>query len=291
MALTIEQIKPKDLCQLEGCYTHVKNKRRKYCSRECHEKAIGARIPKCQNPACNNRVKRGRNHYCSWDCYKVDNNKNAHDTCQRVGCCNTLTSRKSTRKYCSQECYKLDKPNRPSRKKVRLCTLPECGKQIKRRGNGRKFCSVECSVKSRKKLTPTNCPTCDTQFSPKRLRQIFCSEKCRRGEVKLTIKKVSGLPRRFTKVDKKWVLTAKLTWQETHGEIPKGMNVWFKDSEWFNDMDINNLYLVEHKEYLGLIEKVTQLSSEAPMAKGKYEGREEKENSKEEFVDHNQEFF
>lgn len=290
MGITMEQTKPQGLCQLDGCYTHVKNKRRKYCSRECHEKSISAKIPKCQSSECNNRVKRGRNQYCSWDCYKVDNNKNAHETCQRTGCCEPLTSRKSTRKYCSQECYKLDHSNRPSRKKVRICTLPECGKQIKRRGNGRKFCSVECSVKARKKLKPVCCPTCDTKFEPKRFRQIFCSEKCRRGEQKLTVKKVGGLPRRFTKVDKKWVLTANITWLEHNEKMSPGMNVWFKDGETFNDMDISNLYLVEHKEYLELVRKVTQSRLEEPMRRGNYEGREENEYEKEELFDHTKEF-
>ena len=281
----MEQKKPEGICSLEGCYAHTKNKRRKFCSRECHEKAIGAKIPKCQNPECEKRVKRGRNQYCSWECYKVDNNKNAHECCQRVGCTEPLTSRKSTRKYCSQECYKLDHDNRPSRKVIRICTLPGCGTQIKRRGNGRKYCSVECSVKSRKKLTPIPCPTCETNFQPKRERQIYCSEKCRRGENHLTIRKVSGLPRRFSKIDKKWVLTSNATWTENKGELVSGMNVWFKDNNTFNDMDINNLYLVDHKEYLKLSKKVTE-----PATKTKYEAREEAPK-KEVFFDSSKEYF
>ena len=296
----MEQTKPQGLCSLDGCYTHTKNKRRKYCSIECHKKAIGAKIPKCLNPVCETRVKRGRNQYCSWDCYKVDNNKNAHEHCQRVGCESPLISRKSTRKYCSQQCYKLDHDNRPSRKKVRICTLPECGKQIKRRGNGRKFCSVACSVKSRKKLKPVNCPTCDSQFDPKRFRQIFCSEVCRRGENKLKVKKLGNLPRRFSRVSfpqlniskvlNKWILTSNVTWKEHNGEVPEEMDIWFKDNNTFNDMDINNLYLVSHKEYLSLSRKVTQSENES-LSSGNFKGRTEAKPKKEEFFDHNQEVF
>jgi hypothetical protein len=69
-----------------------------------------------------------------------------------------------------------------------------------------------------------------------------------------------------------------------------GMNVWFKDGETFNDMDISNLYLVEHKEYLELVRKVTQSRLEEPMRRGNYEGREENEYEKEELFDHTKEF-
>ncbi len=105
----METQKPSGFCQLDGCFTYVKNKIRKYCSRECHEKAIGLNIPKCKNPECSNKVKRGRDLFCSRACYTLVKNKNAHNSCQRPGCLNLLTSRKSTRKYCSQTCYKLDK--------------------------------------------------------------------------------------------------------------------------------------------------------------------------------------
>lgn len=282
MQTIMEMLKPKGLCQLNGCFKHVKNKRRKYCSRECHEKSVGANIPKCNNPSCKNRVKRGRNLYCSWECYKIVNGKNAPDTCQREGCCNSLVSRKSTRKYCSQACYKLDTPNRPSKKKVRICSLPDCDNQIKRRGSARKYCSVECAVKSRKKLSTSSCPSCDKEFEPKRLRQIFCSDNCRKGK-ELSVKKIGGVPRRFSKVDKKWVLTSNITWENVHGKIPQGQDVWFKDNEWFNDMDINNLYLVEHKEYLQLIKKVTQPCNVTQ----RFSCREEKPE-KQEYFDHTQ---
>lgn len=298
MEMILNLIKPEGLCALEGCNTHVKTKRRKYCSRKCHEKAIGSQIPTCHNPACGKRTKRGRNLYCSWDCYKIDNNKHAHETCQRIGCEEKLISRKSSRKYCSPECYKLDYPNRPSKKVVRICQIPECGKQIKRRGNGRKYCSVECSVKSRKKLIPISCPTCDIEFSPKRQKQIFCSEKCRGGDKTLTIKKLGNLPRRFSRVTfpqlnisvktpNKWVLTANLTWEQSNGPVPKGMNVWFIDSNTFNDMDISNLYLISHKEYLELSRKVTQSENESEMKCGNYEGREERKYKKEELYNPN----
>lgn len=259
--MTKDLMKPKDLCGLNGCYTPVKTKRRKYCSKECHAKAVGANVPQCNNPACNNRVKRGRNQFCSWECYKIVNDKNAHDTCQREGCCNPLTSRKSTRKYCSQTCYKLDHPNRPSRKKVRLCTLPGCGQQIKRRGNGRKYCSLACSVKARQEVSSVK------------------------------IKKLDGIPRRFNKVEKKWILTSNITWKESFGEIPKGKQVWFKDNEWFNDMDINNLYLIDNKEYQEIIQKLTHSETKEVFTSGKYEGREETQNTKQEYFDHNQSFF
>lgn len=299
MGMTLNLIKPAGLCALEGCNTHVKTKRRKYCSRECHEKSIGARIPKCGNSACEKRVKRGRNQYCSWECYKVHNDKNAHENCQRVGCESVLTSRKSTRKYCTPECYKLDHPNRPSRKNIRICTLPECNEQIKRRGNGRKYCSVECSVKSRKTLIPIPCPTCDIEFSPKRQRQIFCSEKCRCGDKLLTIKKLGNLPRRFSRVTfpqlnissktpNKWILTSNITWEQSNGQVPKGMNVWFIDSNTFNDMDISNLYLVSHKEYLELSRKIIQSDNESTFKQGNYEGRVEKKYKKEEFFNPNE---
>jgi hypothetical protein len=301
MGITTEQLKPSNLCALEGCYTHLKNKRRKYCSRECHEKAIGARIPTCHNPACKIRVKRGRNLYCSWTCYKVDNDTHAHETCQRVGCDSPLTSRKSTRKYCSQECYKLDQPNRPSRKVIRLCILPDCGKQIIRRGTTRKYCSVQCSVKARKarKLKDRSCPNCETKFEPKRLRQVYCSEKCQFKENTLSIKKVRNLPRRFTKINKKWVLTSNVVWEKHNGPLSSGMDVWFIDENSFNDMEINNLYLVSHKEYLVLSKKVTQYineSEEEILKKGDYEGRTEisktpAKKKKEEFFDYNKELF
>lgn len=282
----MESTKPKSLCQLDGCFTHVKNKRRKYCSKECHSKSKEAKIPTCYNPDCNNKVKRGRNHYCSWECYKIVNNKNAHTTCQREGCSNPFTSRKSTRKYCSQACYKLDAPNRPSQKKVRICTLPECNNPIKRRGSGRKYCSVACTVKSRKKITISNCPNCNEEFEPKRIKQIFCSDKCRKVPVTNSIKKINGIPRRFTKVDKKWILTANITWKETNGEIPSGKQVWFKDGECLNDMDINNLYLVDDKEYKELLQKVTHFRYESRIS-----NISEEQPKESEYFDHNQSFF
>lgn len=292
MTVILEQTKPQGLCKLKGCSNKVKNKRRLFCSRECHKSHIGSKIPKCENPACEKRVKRGRNQYCSWTCYKVHNDVHAHDTCQRTGCDHKLTSRKSTRKYCSQECYRLDHPNRPTRKKVRLCTLPGCGKQIRRRGNGRKFCSVECSVKARKKLQPIVCPCCDTEFSPKRFRQIYCSDKCRKGNKEHVLKNINGQVRRYTRVDKKWKLAAIVTWEKHNGPVPEGKSIWFKDGEHFNDLDINNLYLVEHKEYLALYRKKSHNGEEEDseeMTKGKYTGRTKKKS--EEFFDHKQDFF
>jgi len=280
MGLLEQPIKPQGLCKFEGCSNKVKNKRRIFCSRECHEKSIGAKIPKCTNPACNKRVKRGRNQYCSWTCYKVHNNVNAHELCQRQGCKEKLVSRKSTRKYCSQDCYRLDHPNRPSRKKVRLCTLPDCGKQIKRRGNGRKFCSVTCSVKARKKLLPVNCPTCEKQYQPARFRQIYCSDECRKNKKEFTLKNVSGNIRRFAKENKKWKLAANLTWSQTNGDVPKGFNVWFHDNEPLNDLDINNLYIVDHKTYLALCRKKSRNNLEEGFEKNGYTGRTESKSKK-----------
>ncbi|HWY33571.1 MAG TPA: hypothetical protein VNX68_02925 [Nitrosopumilaceae archaeon] len=83
------------------------------------------------------------------------------------------------------------------------------------------------------------------------------------------------------------MLTSNATWIESNGELSSGMDVWFKDGNTFNDLDINNLYLVEHKEYLKLIREVTQPES----MNGKYEGRVEIDIKKEEYFDHNQEFF
>lgn len=296
MVNQLEQTKPKGLCRYEGCFTPVKNKRRVYCSRECHEKEIGASIPKCGNPACAKRVKRGRNQFCSWECYTVVNSKDAHTNCQRVGCNEPLISRKSTRKYCSQECYRIDHPNRPSRKKQRLCTLPGCGNVITRRGTGRKFCSVKCSVKARKTLKNISCPTCDTMFAPKRNRQIFCSDNCRKSKSEFTLKKHGKMIRRFTRVldettnTKKLVLSSNIVWEKVHGKIHEGYNVWFKDENTFNDLEINNLYLVEHKEYLKLVEKVIQHDNET-FTSGGYEGRTETDNVKKQYFNHKAELF
>lgn len=277
MGLLEQPNKPKGLCRLEGCNEKIKNSRRVFCSRKCHEKSIGARIPKCGNPACSKRVKRGRNQYCSWTCYKIDNNVNAHETCIRTGCDEKLTSRKSTRKYCSQDCYRLDHPNRPSRKKVRICTLEGCGKQIRRRGNGRKFCSVTCSVKARKKLKPINCPVCEKNFQPSRYRQIYCGDHCRKNKKEFSLKKIGNKIRRYSKVDKKWKLTANVTWEQNKGTpVPKGMSIFFKDGEHFNDMDINNLYLVTHKEYLSLFKQKLHNHLEEGFESGNYTGRAEK---------------
>lgn len=301
----MEQTKPTNLCEFEGCQNQKKHSKRKYCSRKCHEKAIGSKIPTCHNADCGKRVRRGRNLYCSWTCYKIDTNKNAHNSCQRTGCENPLTSRKASRKYCSQTCYKLDAPNRPSRKVIRICVLPECGKQIKRRGTNHKYCSVECSVKSRKKLIPVCCPTCQIDFQPKRTTQTFCSQKCKLGgDKEFTIKKLSNLPRRFSRIESstnsthKWMLTSNLTWQNINGEIPPNMDIWFLDDNIFNDMDISNLYLVSHKEYLKLIRKVTQSVDESTdeiFQDGNYEGRAQNNNepkyTKEELYNPNTEVF
>jgi hypothetical protein len=289
MGLLEQTTKPQGTCQLEGCNKRVKNKRRVFCSRECHKKSIGAKIPKCGNPECNNRVKRGRNLYCSWECYKIHNDVHAHDICQRKGCNEELTSRKSTRKYCSQGCYRLDNPNRPSRKKVRICQLPGCGEIIKRRGTGRKFHSVACATKARKKLKPITCPSCDTEFSPKRFRQIYCSDKCRKNTKEFSLKKIGGKVRRYSRVDGKWKLTANVIWEKTNGSVPHGMSVWFKDGEHFNDMDINNLYLVEHKEYLTLSKPKLHNGLDEGFESGKHTGRTQK--ASQEMFDHKQEFF
>jgi len=55
-------------------------------------------------------------------------------------------------------------------------------------------------------------------------------------------------------------------------------------------MDINNLYLVNRKEYLTLSKKSTQLSNET-FSCGKYEGRTEEQSDKVEMFDHTQEYF
>ncbi len=146
------------------------------------------------------------------------------------------------------------------------------------------------------------CPTCNTDFKPTRSRQKFCSEKCKHGNKELAIKKSGNLPRRFSrvifpqlnisKVDKRWVLSSNLTWKAHNGEIPEGMEIWFKDSNTFNDMDISNLYLVSRKEYLSLSRKVIQ--SVNVLKQGNYEGRVEQTttpNKKEELFDHTKEYF
>lgn len=276
------QIKPADRCERDGCNKHKKNPKRKYCSRKCHEKVIGSRIPTCHNPKCGKKVKRGRNLYCSWTCYKIDTDTHKFETCIRPECNNPLTSRKSSRKYCSPECYRLDLPNRPSKKIIRICQQPGCGKQIKKRGTKIKYCSVECSVKSRKTLVLAICPTCETEFQKKRSRQKFCSTNCVHGNKETKIRNVNFSPRRFSrvslpqlnisKIEKKWILTCNVTWQKEKGEIPEGFNIWFKDNNSFNDTELSNLYLVTHKEYISLSRKVTQPESETKISK--FEGRE-----------------
>lgn len=101
---------------------------------------------------------------------------------------------------------------------------------------------------------------------------------------------VGNTPRRFTKLNKKWVLTSNVTWQEHNGELPEGMDIWFVDGNTFNDTDIKNLYLIEHKKYLEFSKKITQ-QLEKPMKKGNYEGREESKTKKEELFDHTKEYF
>jgi len=188
----------------------------------------------------------------------------------------------------------LDHPNRPTRKKIRTCTLPGCNKQIRRRGNGRKFCSVDCSVKARKKLKSILCPTCDNQFSPKRFRQIYCSAKCRKENKEFCLKTTTfGNVRRFVKVNKKWKLAALVTWETHHGDVPQGKSIWFKDNESFNDLEISNLYLIEHKEFIALSKKNSHNQLEEDENTSTYSQRivEPDQNNKEKFFDHKQEFF
>lgn len=101
----------KRICDLGSCEKEFRPYRKgmKYCSRVCYVKSVQSADRFCINKMCGKKLEtKNQKKYCSQSCFY--NHKHGYLTwnhiCQKAGCENKLTDKRSSRKYCSHECYK-----------------------------------------------------------------------------------------------------------------------------------------------------------------------------------------
>lgn len=210
----------------------------------------------CIRPGCSNKVKyhSSRAKYCTPECY-AKSKMNKSIPCK--GCGKNFHPTKKRKYFCTSKCF-LD-----SLRVQRYCQNPECGQLIKDNNNVRKYCSVKCFNHVRQKdiIRYSNCQNneCGAPLKNSQIKsnQKYCCHPCytkvRNQKTKDSIGKLISLrnnknweyPRRYIKLEKKWMLVSRYTWENANGPIPEGYYIGYKDGDTFNDQDINNLYLVE----------------------------------------------
>jgi hypothetical protein len=143
---------------------------------------------------------------------------------------------------------------------LKTCGYLLCKKEFKTRQSKRKFCCRECYIEYRKIYGSKGDYRPGTKPWNKGLKGIHLSP---RTEFKpgnnmkalgsFSLKKRKGNPRRYIKImvgeQPKWVLYSKYLWEKTHGKIPLGYTLLYKDGDILND-EISNLGLVSISDML-----------------------------------------
>lgn len=110
--------------------------------------------------------------YCSRAC--ADKVREDIRTCKRCGTQFRHTQRGAF--YCSRKCYHADRRESDAHNPQ---TCQQCGKTfVDPKHRNRRFCSQECSGKSKSILRMQTCAECGNSFESRELRK-YCSKKCR----------------------------------------------------------------------------------------------------------------
>lgn len=126
--------------------------------------------------------------------------------CNRKGCENHVPENR-TDGFCSGRCKETDKvmkfialkdsykelpishtmllDTKSETKEKKICALPGCTNTVKKRGKRAKYCSLNCSIESKKKYGVINCEHCTTPFQSNRFRKHFCSRQCHLDHIKV----------------------------------------------------------------------------------------------------------
>lgn len=135
------------------------------------------------------------------------------------------------------------------------CQNPNCKKEFYRRNSKRKYCSWECYI--------------EVMYSDgyKNKGRFKKGEKppkhAKPGDISMHKRKEWKYPRRFRKMeDGRWKLYASYLWEKHNGSIPRGMMVYFKDGDSFNDRDIDNLKLISFGEHTKISIRLKKLEME-----------------------------
>jgi len=151
----------------------TRDKRQKYCDRECYHKFIGFEktIKVCEYCKKEFEAKKRNRRYCSSECYHKD--VKAIRIC---GCCGKeFFANSNYQKYCSKKCF-FNVPNN-------ICQY--CGKEFYSNGKKQKFCSEKCFFENLNKQKELGvfkfrkeCAVCKKEFYSFRPTKKYCSEKC-----------------------------------------------------------------------------------------------------------------
>lgn len=201
------------ICEVCGAEFEPKQKRSKYCSRECQVRAYSlkrtVREPKrCE--WCGKEFTPEYRHtkYCSSECKKA-----SYDDLQR--------------KYAEKRGAKRIYPERAKPIKTERETLIclNCGKEFVPRNGNQIYCSKECTVLYHRKLNhppkERTCARCGKLFTVTGTNKQYCSDECRKKKVyKYSIKIVKDAKekpkKKLSPASKRW---AKMSWERLTEEL------------------------------------------------------------------------
>ena len=123
-----------------------RNRKQKYCSRECYAIATIVDIPTSLCPVCGKEFQWNRAHkpqkFCSRECSYNSQRKLKEIVCQSCGEMFTVNWENSKRKYCSLECV-----HKANDTQIYI-ECKQCGQSFRAREldvkNGKKYCSNKC---------------------------------------------------------------------------------------------------------------------------------------------------
>ena len=163
---------------------------------------------------------------------------------------------------------------------IKTCGYLLCKEEFKTRQSKRKFCSRNCYIEHRKIYGSKGDYRPGTQPWNKGLKGIHLSP---RTEFKpgnnmkelgsFSLKKRKGNPRRYIKVlvdgTPKWVLYSRYLWENSHGKIPFGYTLVYKDGDILND-EIDNLELVSISDMLLSRKRLKRTKRQGSSLSGEY---------------------
>ena len=158
------------------CWKHfsAKNKKRKYCSKECayadritHEKKVCEHCWKIFKP------QKSSQRFCSQKCYNSTHRKNWMGNIECLNCGRCFHPKNKDTKFCSLGCaYEY----RTIIHGKWICL--QCWKEFTKTATERKFCSRECSNQAQIKNGIIECPICWEKFKARNASSIYCSREC-----------------------------------------------------------------------------------------------------------------
>lgn len=182
-------------CQICGKDFKSRDKRVKYCSRECYQvsKRMAEHKPPAKKyskvcPQCGETFMAtdGRTKYCSQKCYHAATRTLPDRICPTCG--KSFHPSGKNRIFCSRTCIRSRKPS--ARSEITK-TCPICKKEFKARGKRNIYCSAECRKSAPHRRPVRQCPICGKKFLPYRSNQKYCSQQCAFSPLKSQV----GLPK------------------------------------------------------------------------------------------------